>query len=691
MKKGRHLGVARWVLAGAMALGASSAAFAQDEETSDSAGFFGDMSYSVNGYLRLEAASGFGDNKNVNNQGGNPYNSQAVPRTAYLPPALGGLSWGTIPFAVAGVGFADQLERGDFADAPAPSLNYGVIRGDTELQVQFNSHLAFIGRMRALYAPDVIDGFNAHSVDDTQGGIDGGLPDLYRKKRPNFLSYQVEGEKNPNPLEFSGQDYLVYFPAFVLDYSTGPVNVRIGNQSIAWGQSIFFRVFDVANGLDFRRHLILDRELEEFSDKRVPNLSVRTTYQATDTILLDSFVSKFQPTVYPNPGTPYNVIPSQFTVHDRYKDDNFDSKINFGIRLKADYGQWGWQAMVVQRYNPDGTFRWTESGVNKPLSGTLGGIVNTLYNAKLPYSGVGPCDPALCRRYADIGEALAHSPFEASSGGVYTADEWFYYAADARLNGFTGLNASIEDFPGSQDVYATAIDLPARFGGTVSDGEAREQADAELNTFFMAAGGSLRGHIERVYHKETDFGLGVSYVNDSDNDFLNQLIFNLEIQYTPKRNFTNPSLGKDFITKDEYTVSVVMDKWHRMFKSFPGTYMVLQALTKNRSDLVGRYLGGFGGSADEASPGKSGNANYVVFGFLQPFPNKIWAIEFATLLDVDGGILAQPLVQWNLGKGVTLEGFYNYIDGDLYGNHNENLLGTVDYAREVGMRVSYQF
>ena len=692
-----------WLCALALAI-TTGGVMAQEEGSDGVAGMFGDIDIRANGFVRVESALGTASEDNRNNQGGNVLNNRTVARTAYCPPALCGGNWGGIPFGVnippgtpvlgpitdglglGGVGFSDNLRRGDYVRDFEDDLNYGVLRAESEVQLSFSREWTLIGRIRALYAPDVIDGFDPGSVSDLQGGLSGGEPDLYRQK-PNYFEFKVEGGGNPNPLEWAGKDYLVYLPALVLDYNSGGLNVRVGNQSIAWGQSIFFRVFDVPSGLDYRRHLILDRGLEEFSDKRQPSLSVRATYQASETILADAFVSKFQPTIYPNPGTPYNVIPVQFTVHERYKQGGFDDELNFGLRLKGDYGQWGWQAMAVRRYNPDGTFRWTESGVNKPLSGALGSIVNLAYNAKLPYGGSGPCDPAICRLYGDIGEALSHTPFEASPAGVYSAEEWFNYAADVRLNGLTGLNASIEDFAASRDVYATAIDLP----GAVSTEASRRQADAQLNTFFMAGGGSLRGHIERVYHEEDVFGLGVSYVNESDNDFLNQLIFNLEVQYTPERNFTSTSLSQRAIEQDEYTISLVMDKWHRLFREFPGTYMVFQALTKNRSDLVGRHLSGFGGSENQAPPGKSGNANYMVFGFLQPFPNKIWAIEFASLLDLDGGLLAQPLLQWNPGKGVTVEAYYNFITGDLWGKPTDNLMSTVNYAEEVSVRVAYQF
>lgn len=653
--------------------------------------FFGDMNFDVGGFVRAESAISATSQENPNNQGGNIFNSRTVARTAYLPPALGGGTWGAIPLGVDGsqqfgsqllpaIGFSDQIRRGDFVDTDNNDFNYTVLRAESEVQLTINDNLSVIGRLRAIYDPSIYQHFSPGSVRSSQGDIDGGESQLY-KGRPNLFDYIVEGGDKPNPLEWSGKDYLVYFPALLAQYNSGGLNVRLGNQQIAWGQSIFFRVFDVANGLDLRRHLVMDRALEEFSDKRVPQLSVRLSYQITDNILLDSYVAKFQPTVFGNPNTPYNVIPAQFTVHDLYTQGGYDKELNYGIRLKGDYGQMSFQLSAVRRYNPDGVFRWTESGVQKQLSGLLGSSVNLAYNVK-PIVGdpnnSDACNPAVCRLYSDIAEALSHTPFEASPAGVYSAREWFNYAAQVRLDGIAGLNAAIEEFPASRDVFAT----PA---GNY------EEALAELDTFFIAAGASMRGHIAREYFRENVFGVGASYVNESDNDFLNQLIFNLEVQYTPERTFTDKGLSGRFIKQDEYTVSLVMDKWHRLFKEFPGTYMVFQALTKNRSDLVGRHLGGFGGSEGKAATGISGNSNYVVFGFLQPFPNKIYEVEFATLVDLEGGILAQPGLRWNAGKGVTVEGFYNFVDGELWGNPNNNLLSTLDFAEEFTLRLAYQF
>ncbi|TDU28884.1 hypothetical protein DFR24_3264 [Panacagrimonas perspica] len=641
------------------------------------------MDIKVGGFLRQETAISTTGDKNVANQNGNVFQDRTVERQAYLPPEMSAnlVRWGDLP-----IPFADTVRRSDFVPNDENDINYMIMRGEIEMGIRISDRVSFNSRLRAIYQPNVYDDFNGDSVSGFQGGITGGDSKLYHGQ-PNYMQYIVEGDRHPLPLEWSGRNYQVYFPTFFFEVTpgNGTTAIRIGNQQIAWGQALFFRTLDVPNGLDLRRHLILDKGLEEFSDKRTPQPSIRITSQLTDTLLVDAYISKFTPTVFGNPNTAYNVIPVQFTVHDMYAKNGLDEwdKVSFGLRFKGDYGQFGWQAGAVRRYNPDGVFRWTESGVVKPFDqslGSVGSIVNTTYALKLPAAVgcPGEFDPTICRLYGSAAEAMSHSPFEVAPAGVYTADEWFSYAASTRLQAIEGFNAAVRDFPALQDAFQSEV------------ADATELR-AALNTDFMAAGGSLRGHLAREYFKETNLMLGGSYVLESENEFLNQLIFNLEAQYTPDRVFTAPDLSKGFKETDEYILSLVVDKWHRFSNDFPGTYLVFEILTKNKSDLVGRLLEGFDGSETKSAGGLSGNANYFVFGMTQPFPNKVFEVDFASLYDLRGGVFLQPLVRWNVRGNVTLEAFYNYVDGGLYGNPNNNLLSTIDYADEITIRASLKF
>lgn len=666
--------------------------------TQDSGGFgswFHGMDVSFGGFIRPEVAIHTNDQENPNNQRGNPYNRISASRQAYLPPNSGSalfsalglpislplpLNWSSIP-----VPNVPLLATGtDTVTRPvAPSnnvFNLHILRAEGEWGVKFTSDLKLVARVRAIGDFGHYSAFDAGDVCNPSvinGCIQGGDQALYGGA-PNYFQYRVDGKKHPNPLEWAGPNYMVYFPALFLDYNHGPLSVRAGNQSIAWGQAIFFRVLDVVDGLDLRRHSVLDYAQEEYSDKRVPSPAVRLTYQINDDMLADGFVQKFQPTVYGNPNTQYNVIPVQFTVHDRYAENDDDrwNKLSYGLRFKGNFGQWGVQAIAVRRYNPDGVFRWTASGVDKNLPATTTGnapnLLGTAVNlANATSGGAGP--------------ALAGTPFEASPGGVYSAAEWFHYAGMVRLDGIQGLNAAINDFtPSTTKVFASPV-------------QNYQQAVNELNTFFIAAGGDLRGHIEREYFQETNLGLGVSYVVDGEpGTILDQLIINVEGTYTPERVFTSPTLGKGFLPQNDYVGALVLEKYYRFSENFPATYFVAQYMHRSRDDLFGRSLRGYGASdtyGNNATTGDPGvtNANYVVIAFQQPFPQDIYRFGFATLYDPRGGILVQPGLQYKPTGHWSIDGFYTYINGHLSGNPNNNLLGGLEFANEFSLRIGYQF
>lgn len=329
--------LAYWVTAILGAL-ASAASFAQSASDEPSSSFWSGMDFSFSGMVRSETAFSTGE-ANPLNQRGNPFNGKTVQRNGL---------------------FADTTVRNGQPDDP--SLNLQLFRAQLEANVKFSPNWTGVAKLHALFDPGWYSEFSPGRVGSNTTGV------LYGK--PNYFDYAVEGKSNPNPLEWTGENYQIYFPALFLEYNNGPLNLRIGNQQIAWGQAIFFRVLDIAEGLDLRRHSVLDYVPEEFSDKRVPSLALRVTYQLADQWLADGFVGQFRPSVLPNPNTPYNAIASQFTVHDRYKD--YDDKLNFGVRLKGQAGNFGLQGVLARRYNPDGVYRWTASGVNRNIPGIPG-------------------------------------------------------------------------------------------------------------------------------------------------------------------------------------------------------------------------------------------------------------------------------------------------------------------------------
>src|SRR5690606_27186914 len=109
--------------------------------------------------------------------------------------------------------------------------------------------------------------------------------------------------------------------------------IRFGNQTIAWGEAYFFRVMDVVNGLDLRRHLTLGPGGEEFNDQRVASPTLRASYAFDNGWEVDTFASLFSPTILPPQNSPYNLITHGTSLDE---DDEFEDArgaINFGARL----------------------------------------------------------------------------------------------------------------------------------------------------------------------------------------------------------------------------------------------------------------------------------------------------------------------------------------------------------------------
>jgi hypothetical protein len=493
--------------------------------------------------------------------------------------------------------------------------------------------------------------------------------------------------------ERSGKHYMVDAPAFFLQWTNGNVTARLGNQSVAWGQLLFFRIMDQANGLDLRRHLFLDRALEEYADERQSAPGLRVTWQTTDHIVSDFFAQQFIPTIVPNTNTPYNVIDTHFTLHDRYTEGNFNKKFNFGVRLKAEYGNFSWQAMYVNKLDHIGRIRFTPSGVNKPLPETnqLGFVFNRYCEAALGSALGEGCGPQ-----------LAQLPFEVAPAGLHSAEEWFWGAPNQKLDPVGIFNTLIDDFS------PLTTNLLLERDGNV------EQIANQLNLLFMASEG-LRGHIEREYFRQNVFGLGGGYVTTAEpGSIFDQVIINIEGAYSPGRRLASPDVARQPEKINDTQIGLVLEKYHRFSETFPATYLVFQYLWQDETDLAGLRIDGYGGEqystagqgiqldkdvplSDNPRSYKNGgggvdDANYFVFAFLQPTNAYIWEYSAAALFDVQGGVLVQPAVQWKPRGNMTVNLFYNYINDSVWGNNaNRNTLSLIDYANELNIRIGYQF
>ncbi|MCC7414306.1 MAG: hypothetical protein IT495_22015 [Gammaproteobacteria bacterium] len=601
---------------------------------------FSNNRLNITGMVRQEMAAALFGNENPFNQYGNPYNGRQPPSTTFgglplnqprvfndgLMPAPGTFFYG--PIKGLPTYFDDE-----------PTWNVMNTRLEIDVQYAFSDNLNGYVKLRAY--GDGTDTFSS-AYDKT-----------------DFFGVPFYGDRRANVLEVNGEQWMLDFPAAYLDYHQGSLWVRAGNQQIAWGEAIFFRVADVVNGLDLRRHSFLDVAGEEYADERVASPGLRVSYTFKNNMEIDAFVQKFQPTIYGNENSPYNVIASQFVIDQRPGFDDADSAVNFGGRLNWPVtDSFTVQAFGVSRRNPDGVFRWSAVPADAP---------GAVCAANFAAFGVDP--------------ALGCTPFQADGRGVYSAQEWFTYAGKARLNGVGGLQSAYADFPAA-DAIRAAFGLPV-----VTD---KTTALANLDAFYSLA--PLRGWLAREYKREEIFGVGANYiVTANPESFFDQLVIRGEVSYTPDKKFTNPSLSADYIESDEVVASAVLEKYHRFSDAFPATFMVLEWLFKSDSDMFGRHLSGMGNAGwteADGQPNGIDTFNAFAFAMQQPFPNLIWRADLAVLVDVKGGWLVQPGVRYKPSASWQFDLYGNFIGSN--GNNND-VLETFDFADELFARVSYFF
>lgn len=583
---------------------------------------------SVSGFIRQETAYKLSSDENPYNQHGNVMNGKTITNT-----------------------FGTEVTR--TIESKENDWNLMATRAELDFQLNFSNNWTGFVKLRGFFE-------NGVYVDHED---------------PNFFEVPFHGDC-ATVLEVCGEKYMVDLPAAYLDYNKGGFWLRLGNQQIAWGEALFFRVADVVNGLDLRRHSFLDFASEEYADERVPGLGFRGSYRFSAEWELEFFAQQFNPTIYANENTPYNVIGAQFAVHQEEGFNAVDDAWNSGLRLRAQLGDLGLQFFAVSRRNPDGVFRWTESNIN-------------------PFAGIG--DPY----YEALGALLAQTAFEMSPEGVWTADEWFTYAGMVRADAVAGLDAAILDFPAAQvlkgfpvggDPWGVCAGIPGPLGPIDND---RDCAYFELDLFYdqvvgpgLGGGlGPLRGHVLREFPYENVFGFGFNYmIFAQPESFFDQMVVRFETSFTPDKKFTNIGFNREYIEEDEWVASLIIEKYHRFSQSFPATFMVLEYMYRSEADMFGRHLSGM--DNENGIPNGEDSFHAIAFALQQPFPDLIWRLDLSILYDLNGGYLIQPGIRWKPNAAVTVEAFANLIDSD---GGNDDIMETFEWADEFSLRIGYQF
>ena len=527
--------------------------------------------------------------------------------------------------------------------------------------------------------------------------------------------------------EWNSANFSLDIPAAYIDYNKGPLWIRVGNQTIAWGEAYFFRVMDVANGLDLRRHLTLGPGAEEYSDQRVASPAIRVSYTFKNEWELDAFAQMWSPTILPAVNTPYSVIGAGITLNERDEFNDARGAINFGFRLTMPLTDYFTALfMYTNRRNPDGVARYAEAptswagtenrfclgafnDTNNILTGlssvatggsgflpTLGitadgkADINTLFGGAVPNMP----NAALGAATGRCGSPLAPDPIAANS------NEYWHLVGRGRLDPMKALRVVVDEWPADQ--WATREVFG--FGQEVNFVDAMRTIEGFHSSF-----GSFRAFATRDWKREHIFAIGANYlVNTDPNSFFDQLLIRGEVSVTPNKKFTDLGLSFRYIEETEVVSALIFEKYQRWTSAFPAMYMVAQWMHRTSSDLFGRHLSGTESADFEdfidpvtgdftaaafvngaASPAGSENADYVVFALQQPFPNLIWRFDLAILVDVEGGYLVQPGFRYRPAANWQWDLYANLIEEG--GDENDDIMETIDFADEIFLRMTYYF
>jgi hypothetical protein len=262
------------------------------------------------------------------------------------------------------------------------------------------------------------------------------------------------------------------------------------------------------------------------------------------------------------------------------------------------------------------------------------------------------------------------------------------------MDGVRGLDAALNEFPATTGLGAPVIagfcGATSAVAGAIQNNSA--SASCVLDTFFdpVVGLGNLRGHLVREYKRENVFGFGLNTVFSGEPDSLtDQLIGRFELSYTPDKKFTNPSLSRKYIERDETTFAFIAEKYHKFSESFPATYIVAQWMHKSDSDIYGRSMVGQNNVPGSSPRGQSGGSDYLALVFQQPSPSLEWRFDLAVLTDTEGGLLLQPGAKWKPSKSLQLDIYGNYLNSS--NSKGKTFTQGLDYAREVFLRGTYYF
>jgi len=612
---------------------------------------------SVSGFIRQDMAWKISNDENPVNRGGNPLNGVPLTTSGALAPGVD-------------ITKVDKSTDNDW--------NVFATKAELDFDISISNNWSARVKLRGVFQPDVFED-SSYTYQGENGNRKGDDVDHFGVK--NFSNGEA------TYLSHSEDNYMIDIPSLYLDYAKGPLWVRIGNQQIAWGEALFFRVADVANGLDLRRHLFLDFGAEEYSDERLSSPGVRATYRLNDNWEIEGFAQMFQPTVLPTRNSPYNLILSGFGQNYHEGFQKVKHQVNGGVRLMGTFGDLGVQFFAVSRHNPDPIFRLVPGGqTNGPFGEATFGPSGQTF-ADQPFIYMGWAENGIPEWQGDASTAPAEWMYQTGLGGL---------DGTATVNGLARTYPFIKEFfeasyaDGGLNLTPDPVTGEYFTGVTDVAGNHNGLSTYDVLEAFYAQG-AIDGNLTPTYAAEDVFGFGFNYIFYREpGSFLDQLVVRFEASYTPDKKFTATDLSPDWIVEDEYVTSFIVEKYHRFSDTFPATFFIFEWMHKSESDMLGRHLSGLGGSAT-----RRGNSDAyedrgwdgLVFAFQQPFPNLTWRADLSVLYDLNGGIFVQPAVRYKPSSEWTVEAFANFIDS----KDNASIFAATDWSDDFTVRITYQF
>lgn len=609
------------------------------------------LDVSVSGFIRQEMAYKLNNDENYNNRGGSIFNGEPYFTTG--------------PLVTPGT----DLTKVD--KSVNNTWNVFATRVELDFDIDISTNWSGRVKFRGYYQPDVFEDSSYRYQGETRNDV-GDDVDHFGTK--NFSNGEA------TYLSISDDNYMLDIPSLYLDYAKGPLWIRMGQQQIAWGEALFFRVADVANGLDYRRHLIFDLGAEEYADERLSSPGIRATYRINDYWEVEGFAQMFQPSVLPTRHSPYNLILSGFSTNQHEGFSKVRDQINGGIRFLGSFGDLGVQLFAVSRHNPDPIFSLEKGGQTDGPFGTAS--------------------------FGASGDTFADQPFiymgwengmqvHGQGDGSNLPPEWMHATGMAGLDGTGVVNGLAESYPFIQEFFAVNGWVPDPVTGEYFTGVTDAAGNVNgLSTYDILEAfyqfGAIDGNITPTYAAEDVFGFGVNYIFYAEpGSLLDQLVVRFEASYTPDKKFTANDLSSRWIVEDEYVTSLIFEKYHRISEVFPATFFVFEWMHKSESDLIGRHLSGLGGTKTRR-PGDAYEKrgwDGLVFAFQQPFPNLTWRADLSVLYDLNGGIFIQPAVRYKPSGSWTIEAFANIIDS----SENASIFASTDWSDDFTVRIGYQF